>query len=893
LSEQRDDLTRGRARWRSYFRFWGPDIEADVDDELQYHLDMRTEDFVAKGMNREQARTAAMELFGNPRRIFHTLRAHDAKKLRRAGRTDMIRDVAYDFRYALRHFRREPRFSATIVCVLALGIGANSAIFSAIDAAYFRPLPFANPDRLVTVSGATVPADLPSNIRRTPKGLPYLADLQAERSVFSGVAAYATGGLNLVGGRDPIRTTVTFVTTDFFSVLGRMPVLGRPISVAETSPGGTRGAVLSDALWRRQFGGDPSVLGRTVTLNDAEYAIVGVMPPTFNFPVKTDVWVGLPLPYPMSLFEAFRNYMPSKFIARLAPGATAALAAQRIDALGRVLRPSRKRDASSIADLAKPLQQTLVGDTGKALAVLMGGAVILLLIACTNVTNLLLLRASSRRREIAVRVAIGASRTRIVRQLLVESALLATAGALLAVLVARVTVGTLGAVLPASLAGVAPPTVDVRVLGFAILLAMVTSILVGLWPAVGATRISASDALKIGAGATQHRGAALRGLLVVAEVALALMLVVGAGLVLESLRSLLRVDTGMRGEHVATARLSLPGARYNSSPVTTGFINDVLRAIKARPGVVAAGAVNSLPMAGEAGIGFRTTPENAPPDSPRAATAELLMATPGYFSTIGTPLRGDDLPATYDSTNKVAIINTAMAKVLWPNEDAIGKRLVSPLGGPHTVIGVVADIRVSRADSPPEPQVYFPLAEAPSSSVAIVASGTGDPAGLLRHIDDAVRAVDPKQPTFAGQSLDQLITASVAPRRTNAMLFSVFGSVALILAAVGIYAVIGYGVEQRAREFGIRMALGAEPSDVVTLVLAKGVWIAIAGVALGTAAAFAASRVLQSLLYETSHHDARIFIAAPIALLAIALIASWLPARSAVRVSPLEALREG
>lgn len=297
-------------------------------------------------------------------------------------------------------------------------------------------------------------------------------------------------------------------------------------------------------------------------------------------------------------------------------------------------------------------------------------------------------------------------------------------------------------------------------------------------------------------------------------------------------------------------------------------------------------------MAGEAGIGFRTTPENAPDDSPRAATAELLMASPGYFKAIGTPLRGDDLPATYDSTHKVAIINAAMAKVLWPDEDAIGKRLLSPLGGTHTVIGIVGDIRSSRADTPAEPQLYFPLSEAPASSIAIVASGSGDPAGLLRNIDDAVRSIDPRQPTFAGQSLDQLITASFAPRRTNALLFSVFGGVALALATVGIYAVIGYGVEQRTREFGIRMALGAEPRDVVSLVLAKGVWIAVAGIFVGTGGAFAASRVLQSLLYETSHHDARIFVAAPVTLFIIALLASWLPARSAVRVSPLEALRE-
>jgi predicted permease len=523
----------------------------------------------------------------------------------------------------------------------------------------------------------------------------------------------------------------------------------------------------------------------------------------------------------------------------------------------------------------------------------MGGATILLLIACANVTNLLLLRAAARRREIAVRTAIGASRFRIVRQLLVESLLLAVVGAVLALIVARATIGALGAMLPASLAGVAPPTVDARVLAFSMMLALLTSILVGLSPAIGATRVSASDALKLGAGATHRRSGRVRAVLVAAEVALALMLVIGAGLVVESLRSLLRVDTGMRAEHVATARLSLPEARYRSSAVANGFVNDVLRAIRSGSEVQAAGAVNSLPLAGEGGIGLRTSAENVPEDSPRAATAELLMATPGYFSALGTPLRGDDLPSTFDSTRKVAVVNTAMAKILWPGEDAIGKRLVSPLGGTHTVIGIVGDIRASRPDTPAEPQVYFPLSEALSSTIAIVARGSGDPADLLRRMGTAVRSIDARQPIFAAQSLDELVTASVAPRRTNALLFSAFGGVALFLAAIGVYAVIGYGVQQRTREFGIRVALGAEPRDVVALVLAKGVWIAVSGIAVGTAGAFAVSRVLSSILFETSHHDPRIFVAAPTVLLVIAVLASWLPARSALRVSPLEALREG
>jgi len=370
------------------------------------------------------------------------------------------------------------------------------------------------------------------------------------------------------------------------------------------------------------------------------------------------------------------------------------------------------------------------------------------------------------------------------------------------------------------------------------------------------------------------------------------MLVIGAGLLLESLRSLLTSNVGMRTDNVVTARLTLPDKRYGSPAAANAFVAEVLRGLGGTAGIDAAGAINSLPMSGENGIALRTTPENAPEDSPRGAIAELLMATPGYFRAIGAPLRGEDLPMAYDSTRKVAVINEAMAKTLWPGEDAIGKRIVSPLGGAHTVVGVVADIRATRLDAPADPQVYFPMAEAPQPYLSIVVRGNAESSMLMRQIRESVRVIDPRQPVYAVQTLAAVVSASVASRRTNTLLVTLFGFVALSLAAVGVYAVLAYGVAQRTREFGVRIALGASMRDVVRLVVGRSAALALLGIAIGVAGAYALARYLESILYEVSPHDPRVFIAAPALLLTIALLATWLPARRATRVSPMEALRE-
>lgn len=882
---------RGLARLWRYARFWGPNVDADIDDELRYHLEMRTNDFIARGLSPDDARDAARASFGDPRRIADELREHDIATLRRERRADMLQDLTQDIRYGLRQLRAAPRFTAAAIIVLALGIGANTTIFSAIDAAFLRPLPFSDPGRLVSMQGE-LPFEWPGQ-QEPKKGYPDLLDYRADTGAFSSVAAYATGGLNLAGGSEPIRATVTYVTDSFFETLGRRAMIGRTPAAEEYTRGGPKVVVLSHAVWQRQFGGDSRVIGREVTLNERRYTVTGVMPPDFRFPAATDAWITLSIPMDPSVFEAFRNFVPSKGIARLDPGATIEVAAQHLDRIRRIYKPKLDADDTPVAQLVTPLQTSLLGDRKPALLVLMGSAALLLLIACANVTNLLLARASTRQREMAVRAALGATRGRIIRQLVVEQLLLTLAGATVAAVVAYLSLGALSSVLPPSMSAVAPPAVDGRVLAFTAAVALATTIIVGLFPAVGATRVDLGEAMKLSAssaGSSKRRGRA-RAALVVAEVSLALMLVVGAGLMIESLRVLLATDSGLVTENVATARLVLPRTRYGTPVTRAAFYDAVLERLRAMPGVQSASAVNALPLEAVGVIGLRVAASDGPQDDDHATAAAMLMASPGYFATLGIPIvAGTDLPARADSGRDVAVINRAMAEKLWPGQSPIGRDF-GWAGMRTTVIGVVGNVRTRSLEREATPQMYSPLSRGPQDYGALLVRGTVKTSTLLAHLRDAVRAVDAQQPLYEMRGMEEVVQQSVAPRRTNTVLLATFGGLALVLAAIGVYAVLSYGVAQRTREIGVRMALGARRNDVLRLVALEGVALAALGIAIGLAGSYALSRALGSMLYQVNPRDVRIFASAPVVLAIVAIAATLAPAFRATRVDPMSALR--
>jgi predicted permease len=878
--------------WRRYRAFFRPDVDADVDDELRFHLDMRIADFERRGHSREDAERLARAQFGDVGEIRDWLTHHDRQRQRREVRIEIMDSLMQDVRYAARRLRQRPGFALTVILVLGLGIGAATTMFSAVDAALLRPLPFQRDDRLVTVHGVDIP--LEGSTSRRQLGID---DVRAMRSVFTHVAAYAPGGLNLSDINAPRRLNVTLVTPDFFATLGVPVALGRGFTADEGRPGAPHVAVLSDGLWRDQFGADPDIIGKDVRLSDVPYQVVGVMPRSFRFPQESDAWLPLtsPMPRTFALFEAFRGWLPSTFVARLAPGATV----ERADAaVATIIR--QRQTAEERAQPLKPVQQlrdVLVGERRTPLLVLMGATALVLLVACANVTNLLLSRALAQRGELALRAALGASRARIVRQLLVESVLLALGGGLIGTMFAYLGVGVLGALMPPTLAGAAPAQVDWRVLAFSLVAVLITGIISGLWPALTASRANANETIKNSGpnSSVSREGTWARRTFVVAEVALALMLAVGAGLMLRSLQRLLSVDLGIRPAAVATLELTLPRATYMEPAARRRFFAEVEAHARAYPGIQDVAAINELPLRGVASLLLVVEPE----DRPRAPDAEpvgsqLLYTTPSYFSTLGIPLlRGRTFSVPFDSARPPeVVINESMARAMWPGEDAIGKRLKNIFGGPPVVVvGVVGDVRPQSAESERAPQMYFELARTPQLNAALLARGTLPPDVLASRLREAVRETDPTQAVYNVRPMTDVIAGAIAPRRTNTILLTLFGIVAVGLAAMGVYGVIAYGVTRRTKEIGIRMALGAQPRNIITLIAREGVLLAAIGIALGAAGAWALRRVVASLLYGVSVEDPLAFAGAAVILFAIAVLATLIPARAALKVDPARTVR--
>ena len=892
--------------WRRYLRFFGPNVSADVDDEVNDHITRLESALRAAGTADELIDAAVRERFGDPDAIRARLRRADESRLRRSLWVDAFGNFGQDVAYALRRLKQRPAFTAAVVIVLALGVGATTAMFSAVDAAMLRPLPFPRADRLLLVHEVGLPMDEGPGNPAPTFHYPDYNDIAAMRGTFASVAAYAAGTLNLGDPARPTRVKVGVVTPSFFATLGRLPVRGRSFTSDEGTPRGPAVTILSDALWRSHFGGR-QLLDSLISLSGTPYRVVGVMPPGFSFPDQSDLWIPLTNPTTLGTFAPFRNFLPSYVIGRLTDDASVPTAEAQLQNLWtRAAAVATAADTNAtpmfretIAGLRKdgfavPFRTALVGDHRSALLILLGATGLLLLIACANVTNLLLSQAAGRRHEIALRAVLGATRKRMVRQLLTESVTLAVAGTVLGVLLAPLALRLLTTLMPPRLAGIAPPEIDLRVLGFATALALLTGVGFGLWPAWGASRAELADAVKSG-GRTATAGGAGRGRrgLVVGELALTVLLLVGAGLMLRSFGRLMHQPIGLDTRGVATLEFTFD--QGGNGPDHMARIQSMVSRLESSPGISAAGVVNVLPLGGEGGISIQVYAADRPmPPRDSMKYARYLICSAGYFRTMGIPLlQGRTFGAADDSgAPSVAIISRAMAEGLWPNENPVGRQFPMMGNRPITVVGVVGDVHVSTIAQQPTYQMYFPVGQQGTGYLALVARGTLVPSAMLSRLRDAVRAVDPSQAVYRVRMMDDVVSSSIAPQRTNALLIALFGVLALVLTALGVYAVIAYSVVQRRRELGIRAALGASGRDLIRLVSREMLWVMALGLALGLAGAWAASRVLQSLLFGVTTHDPATFVLAPLALIVPAAIATLIPARRAARTNPVDVIRE-
>jgi putative ABC transport system permease protein len=798
-----------------------------------------------------------------------------------------------DVKFGVRVLLKSPGFAFVAVLVVALGIGANTAIFSVVNAVLLRPLPFDEPERLVRVFG--------TNPKRNSFSRPYsylnFADLRAQNNSFEALAAYSGSSAALSGAETPEQITGVVASGDIFRVLKTKPLLGRLLSPEDEKPGGSPVAVISHGLWQRRFGSDPQVVGRQIRLDGREREIIGVTPPDFRFEFLTDAadfWT--PLDPQAPGFQS-RGAIFLEVLGRLKPEVEIGAAqADMRGVMGRLEQAYPNQNAGVGLRLAGAREE-LVGDLRPTLLVLLAAVGCVLLIACANVANLLLARAAGRGREIAVRVALGASRGRIIRQLLTESTMLACAGGLLGLLFAVWGVSLLSSFIPADVPRFDETSLDLRVLGFTLAASVVTGILFGLAPAIHSSRLDMNEALKEGGrSATEGRGRSrVRSLLIVSEVALSLVLLVGAGLLVKSFVRLRNTDPGFDPQNTLTASLSLASVRYEKDEQITRFYDQLIERARALPGVESVGAVAPLPLGGN-NISFSFVLLDRPEPPPgQGVSASARFVTPDYFRAMGIPLRKGRVFNDQDRRDAPAklVVNEAFARRFLTGEEPLGKRLRLGYNDIEAeIVGVVGDVRGNSLSVPGSPEYYIPESHGAWSDMSLVVrTSTPDPASLTPALRAAVREMDKDQPLYEVRTMGALVTRSVARQRFSMTLIGVFAALALALAAVGIFSVMSYLVAQRTHEIGIRMALGAQGRDILRLVVGHGMTLTLVGVALGLAGAFALTRLMSSLLYGVSATDPATFGGVAALLAAVALLACYVPARRATKVDPMVALR--
>jgi len=866
--------------------------DQDFENELTSHLEMLTDENVRRGLAPEEARRAARIKLGGHTQLKETNRELHG--------LPSIETFLQDTRYAFRMLRKNPGFTTVAVLTLALGIGANTAIFSVVYAALLKPLPFTNPDQLFTAFQANAEQGL------AEIGCSYLnfEEWRAQNHVFSEMAGNVAHQLTLTGHVEPTVVNTSVVTPEFFALLDVKPVAGRIFFPQDGKQGAPPVVLVSEDLWRGRFGADPKIIGTSIDLDKRPFTVIGIIPAAFRTPffnTKQEVWI------PLVQDPVFSTRMPQRgshllpVIGRLKPGVSVAQAQAEMDAISGRLAAEFPAENSGWTVRLVPLQKEIVGDVKTGLLVLLGSVGLVLLIACANIANLLLTRATSRSKEIAVRTALGAGRARIIRQLLSETAVLGLLGGAVGVALAYWGVKALSSLLPSSLPQTNPIRVDYFVLGFALLLSGIASCAFGLVPALFAANSNLQSSLREGGGRTgesRNRRRA-RSFLAAGEISLALVLLVAAGLLLRSFSKLMSVSPGFDVQHIVKADISLPQFQYSKPQQWTAFSDELLARIQSDPGLQDSAIAVPRPIA-DLRVTLPFDIVGSPPLSESAAasrTTSYVSISPGYFHVMSIPLLSGRLFDQRDimSSPSVTIISKAMAQRHFPNQDPLGKQIIFGFppapGAMHEIVGIVGDVRDDSLGQDPRPMVYVPYTQAPFWGANVVVKSTLSPSSVGATIRQEVQKIDKDLPVTDVAMMPDIIEASVAQPRFRTFLLGLFGAMALVLAATGIFGVISYSVSRRTNEIGIRVALGASRGTILRMVLRETLVLTFAGLAVGLPCALAASRLLGNMLFGVSASDPATIAIVAITLAVVAALAGYIPARRAMRVDPMVALR--
>jgi putative ABC transport system permease protein len=875
-------IPRLTSLWRNLFH--KDRVEQESTEEIQAYLDMLTEAKIRQGLTPREARRNALIELGGVEQV--------QERVREIRMGQFIETAWRDVRLGVRSLVHSPIFTVVTVLSLALGIGANTAIFSVVNGLLLRPLPYPEAEQIVDVWHTPPQQAFPGLDRFSVSPANYI-DWKAQSSTFEQMAVYTYTGLSLSTSNDPLPLIGAAVSSDFFSVLRTNPMQGRGFTPDEERVGSDQVVVISHGLWQRAFGANPNIMGQTLTLNSRGFTVVGIMPAGFEFPREADLWVPLAWDDKERQIRSIHDYL---VVARLKQNVSLDQAQAEMSTISSRLEQQYPEENSGWGARVIPLREDLVGNIRLALLVLFSAVGFVLLIACANVANLMLARGANRRKEMAVRVALGAGRARLVRQLLTESVLLAVTGGLLGLLLA--VWGSKMLVKLGSLPNAGEIGIDTWALGFTLLVSFAAGIIIGIVPALQFTRTNISETLKQGAGRTggspikQHT----RKALVISEVALSLVLLIGAGLMIRSFWKLQNVNPGFDTSSALTMSVVLTPSRYSEPHQMLAFFDRALEQIRAVPGVVSVGTTTTIPLAG----GGSTQPFTVE-GRPAGTIAEQPMAqtryiSPDYFRAIGIPLRQGRFFSDYDRDKSVpvVIISEAMARRFWPGENPIGKRLTPSFHseqGAREIVGIVGDVKSSGLEVDSAAMMYLPFRQSPRPFLSFVVRTASNPESLIQPVSRAIYSIDKDQALTDVQTLDQVLVASLSGRRFNMTLLLTFAGVALLLAAVGVYGVMNYTVTLRRRELGIRMALGAKATDVLRLVLRQGLTLTLIGVGAGLISAYALTRLMATLLYGVTATDYLTFITVPAVLIAVGLLASYVPARRATKVNPTIALR--